>query len=295
VVRPWELGGFGMDAQWSDDIHHSLHTVLTGERGGYYADFGSLEDLATSMEKPYVYAGRHSKFRRRRHGRPPVGLHAHRFVAYLQNHDQLGNRARGERLSHLVNMDCAKIGAALLLTSPYVPMLFQGEEWAASTPFRYFVDFRNEPELAKFVAEGRQKEFSAFGWKPEEIPDPTIIETFEQSKLRWEETSAEPHAELLEWHKRLIALRKQIPTFTTGRLDDVSTRCDEQERWLQVRRGAVTILCNFSQEPRCIKIEPGKKEELLASKPPIALTETCIHLAPESVVILLDHSGREPL
>jgi maltooligosyltrehalose trehalohydrolase len=288
VVRPWELGGFGMDAQWSDDIHHSLHTVLTGEREGYYADFGSLADLATSMEKPYVYAGRHSQFRRRRHGRPPIGLMAHRFVAYLQNHDQLGNRARGERVCHLVNPDRVKIGAALLLTSPYVPLLFQGEEWAASTPFRYFVDFRNEPDLAKAVVEGRQKEFGAFGWDPKEVPDPTTIDALQASQLRWEEVNDPEHADMFEWHRSLIELRRRIPAFTTGRLDYTSAECNEQENWLIIRRGPVTILCNFSEEVQEFDLSPGDKENLLASKPPLMLSGEGARLAPESVVILLE-------
>jgi maltooligosyltrehalose trehalohydrolase len=286
IVRPWELGGFGIDAQWSDDIHHSLHTVLTGEREGYYSDFGSLTDLVTSMQRPFVYAGSHSEFRRRRHGRPPIGLSAHKFVAYLQNHDQLGNRARGERLCHLVNMDRVKIGAALLLTSPYVPMLFQGEEWGASSPFRYFVDFRNEPELAKAVSEGRQKEFSAFGWNPKDVPDPTIESALQASMLQWHELNQPDHAELLDWYRRLIALRSKVPAFTTGRLDYTSATCDQQLGWLVVCRGAVKIICNFAEQARSIPIEAGKQTMLLHSKPFVSLTDSDATLAAESVVIL---------
>ncbi len=178
IVRSAELGGFGLDAQWSDDIHHALHSVLTGEREGYYADFGSLTDLATALTRPYVYAGRYSEHRKRRHGRPPTSLPAHRFVAYLQNHDQLGNRACGERLCHLVNTDRAKIGAALVLLSPYIPLLFQGEEWAATAPFQYFVDFQSEPDLGQAVSIGRTQEFASFGWNPADVPNPTNIETF---------------------------------------------------------------------------------------------------------------------
>ncbi len=187
VVRPWQMGGFDIDAQWSDDIHHSLHAVLTGERDGYYSDFGLIADLAVAMLRPYVYAGRHSSFRQRRHGRPPSGLSGSSFVAYLQNHDQLGNRARGDRICQLVSLDKSKIGATLVLLSPFVPLLFQGEEWAATTPFQYFVDYAKEPELARSIRDGRRAEFAYFGWTPEDVPDPLSMSTFERSKLNWAE------------------------------------------------------------------------------------------------------------
>ena len=187
VVRPWPLGGYGIDAQWADDIHHTLHSVIAKERSGYYADFGTIELMAKSMQTPYTYAGEHSSFRQRRHGRPPEGLAGYNFLAYLQNHDQVGNRAQGERITQLAGMDRAKIGAALVLTSIYIPMLFQGEEWAASSPFQYFVDFSDDPDLAKAVTAGRREEFAAFGWKPEEVPDPQSLETFERSILKWDE------------------------------------------------------------------------------------------------------------
>ena len=165
VVRPWEIGGFGIDAQWSDDFHHALHSVITGEKNGYYSDFGSIRDLATAFETSYVYTGRRSKFRGKRHGRPPIGLTGHHFLGYVQNHDQLGNRARGDRLCHLTSKERAKVAAALVLTAPFIPMLFQGEEFGSNSPFQFFADFSEEPELAKAVSEGRRKEFGQFGWK----------------------------------------------------------------------------------------------------------------------------------
>ena len=177
LLWPHERGGFGLDAQWSDDFHHALHAVLTGERTGYYDDFGTLADLAKALRNAYVYDGRYSAHRQRHHGRPPVGLDGHHFLGYAQKHDQVGNRAQGERLSQLVSPGRLKIAAALVLTSPFVPMLFQGEEWGASTPFQYFTD-HPEPDLAKAVREGRRQEFAAFGWKPEDIPDPQTPETF---------------------------------------------------------------------------------------------------------------------
>ena len=191
VVRPPELGGYGLGAQWSDDFHHALHTVLTGERDGYYADFGSLADLAKALTGTFVYDGRYSHFRGRRHGRPTAGLTGDHFLGYLQNHDQIGNRAQGERSSHLPNSGRLKIAAALVLTSPFIPLLFQGEEWGASTPFQYFTD-HDDPELGRAVREGRRVEFAGFGWAPEAIPDPQDPATFARSKLDWQERARSP-------------------------------------------------------------------------------------------------------
>jgi len=165
LLWPRERGGFQLDAQWSDDFHHALHTVLTGENTGYYADFGSLTDLAKSLQNAFIYDGQFSRHRRKIHGRPIENLSGHKFLGYLQNHDQIGNRAKGERSSQLMSLGKLKIGAALVLTSPFVPLLFQGEEWGAATPFFYFTDYQ-ETELAKAVREGRCREFVAFGWKP---------------------------------------------------------------------------------------------------------------------------------
>jgi maltooligosyltrehalose trehalohydrolase len=254
VVRPWELGGFGLDAQWSDDFHHALHSVITGERNGYYSDFGSIADLATSFKTSYVYAGTRSEFRLRRHGRPPIGLSAHRFLGYVQNHDQLGNRAQGDRLCHLTGPERAKLAAALVLTAPFVPMLFQGEEFAATAPFQYFADFPDDPELSRAVSEGRRKEFAAFGWKPEDIPDPAAPGTFERSKLDWAEIDREPHRDLLRWHRQLIRLRRHLPQLTDGRLDLVATAFDEHDRWLVVERSLVTIAVNFADHRQRIPI-----------------------------------------
>jgi maltooligosyltrehalose trehalohydrolase len=246
IVRPRVTGGFGIDAQWSDDIHHAVHTVLTGERSGYYEDFGELEHLSTAMQQPYIYAGRRSPHRHRVHGRPPLGLDGRQFVAYLQNHDQLGNRAHGERIHQLTDIARAKIGAALILMSPYVPMLFQGEEWAASSPFLYFVDFADEPELAKAVAEGRCREFGAFGWNPDEIPNPTSESTFRRSKLNWDELTTEEHDDMLAWYKSLIRLRRNVPSLTTGRLETIAVEADCDGQYLCIERGPVRIYCNFS-------------------------------------------------
>ena len=209
VVTAPEAGGYGMDAQWSDDFHHALVTVLTGDRSGYYSDFGSLADLAKSLRNVFVYDGRFSSYRNRVHGRPVPSLPATRFIGYSQDHDQVGNRAKGERLVHEVSVGRAKIAAALTLTAPFVPMLFQGEEWAASAPFQYFTN--HEEELGKLVSEGRKKEFAAFGWDPAEIPDPQSPETFQNSELNWDERTQPPHAAMLDWYRQLIALRRSTP------------------------------------------------------------------------------------
>jgi maltooligosyltrehalose trehalohydrolase len=263
VVRPWEVGGFGIDAQWSDDFHHALHSVITGEQNGYYSDFGSIDDLATAFETSYVYTGRRSKFRQRRHGRPPIGLTGHQFLGYVQNHDQLGNRAKGDRLCHLTSVERAKVAAALVMTAPFIPMLFQGEEFGSDSPFQYFADFSEEPELAKAVSEGRRKEFGQFGWKPEDVTEPGSPETFERSKIRWDEAEREPHASLLEWHRKLIKLRCQLPQLTDGRLDLIVTECSEDQQWLTVERGLVSIVANLADAPTTIPLREGRPMSVL--------------------------------
>jgi maltooligosyltrehalose trehalohydrolase len=286
VVRPREIGGYGIHAQWSDDFHHALHCVLTGERAGYYRDFGSLTDLAKALQRVFVYDGRFSAFRRRRHGRAPSGLSGHSFLGYLQTHDQIGNRAKGERSSHLMNVGRLKIAATLVLTAPFIPMLFQGEEWGATSPFLYFTD-HEDPELGRSVTEGRQREFTVFGWNPQEIPDPQAVETFERSKLNWSERDEEPHAGLWEWHRRLIELRREIPALSNGRLNQVRVRFDASAKWFVVKRGAVVIACNLSQRKQRVpaEIEPGSRL-LLASDDKIQLIQDTVELPPDSVVIL---------
>ena len=267
LLWPRERGGCNLDAQWSDDFHHALHAVLTGDRDGYYADFGTLADLAKALRQAYVYDGRYSAYRRRRHGRAPAGLNGHRFLAYLQNHDQTGNRAQGERSSQLMSVGRLKVGAALVLTSPFLPMLFQGEEWGAATPFLYFTDY-TEPELARGVREGRCREFAAFGWKPEEIPDPQARGTFERSKLNWLELEKEPHASLLDWNRRLIRVRRAEPDLSDGSLERVQTRFDEKQRWLVVERGSISVACNLAPRSQQVPLESGTHRLLLSSETP---------------------------
>ena len=285
LLWPPERGGYGLDAQWSDDFHHALHAALTGERTGYYADFGALADLAKALQKAYVHDGCYSAFRQRHHGRPPVGLDGHRFLGYAQTHDQVGNRACGERLSHLVGVRRAKVAAALVLTAPFVPMLFQGEEWGASTPFQYFTD-HPEPDLAKAVREGRRREIAAFGWKPGDVPDPQAPETFQRSKLNWAELARPPHAGLLEWHSQLLQLRRHEPALTDGRLDLVRARFDKSARWFTLQRGPITVACNLAHQLQRLPLSDGKHKTLLASDPGIEAAPGGLNLPPDAVAIL---------
>jgi maltooligosyltrehalose trehalohydrolase len=187
----------------------------------------------------------------------------------------------------LVNDDRVKIGAAIVLTSPFLPMLFQGEAWASSSPFQYFVDFEDEPDLARAVTEGRRKEFEGFGWKPEDVPDPQDPATFARSKLNWDEIDQPRHAAILDWYRRLVHLRRSLPALTTGRLDLIEVRCDGHEEWLLFERESVTVVANFARENRRISLRPGRPTDvLLASKPPQEVSDDAITMAPESVVIL---------
>lgn len=284
LLWPRERGGFALEAQWNDDFHHALHTVLTGERSGYYADFGKLEDLAAALHQAFVYDGKFSAHRRRRHGRPAVNLSGHRFLGYLQNHDQIGNRAQGERSSHLLSLGKQRIGAALVLTSPFVPLLFQGEEWGATTPFLYFTDFP-EPELGNSVRAGRCREFAAFGWNPEAVPNPQAPETFERSKLNWSELRNPPHRELLDWHRRLIRLRQAEPALHDGRLDRVKTHFDELARWWVMEREGITVACNLAPQSQRVPLRSGEHRTLLASASDVRAQPEGVDLPPESVAI----------
>lgn len=263
MVSDLERGGLGMDAQWSDDLHHALHSFLTGETEGYYEDFGSLDQLAKALRQSFVYDGVYSEHRRRTHGRTPREIPGHRFFAYIQDHDQIGNRAAGDRLTHLVDTDALKIASGLVLTSPFTPMLFMGEEWGATTPFQYFTA-HDDPRLGRAVSEGRRSEFASFGWKPEDVPDPQDEATFMGSKLDWSELERETHAEMFDWHRSLIDLRKQHEELRDGDLSRISTSFDDEEDWLLVRRSSFTFACNFSTEERSVPLA-GEHEAVLSS------------------------------
>jgi len=294
LLRSRERGGFGLDAQWDDDFHHALHAVLTGEKNGYYADFGTFADLGKALRNAYVYDGRYSIYRQRPHGRAPEGLDGNSFLGYMQNHDQVGNRAKGERSSRLMSDGRLRIAAALVLTSPFIPLLFQGEEWGATTPFLYFTDHR-DAGLGQAVRDGRKREFAAMGWNPDVIPDPQARETFEGSKLVWSELSHPAHADLLEWHRRLIELRQAEPSLTDGRMDRIQTQFDEAKRWLVVERNPIIVACNLGDRPRMIRLSGGNHRVLLASAPKASLKRDTVTLPPDSVAIMkLDEPPARP-
>ncbi|MER7619774.1 malto-oligosyltrehalose trehalohydrolase [Nonomuraea wenchangensis] len=283
-VRSRESGGYGLDAAWADEWHHALHAALTGERDGYYVDFGPLALLAKALRQAWVYDGTWSPHRGRAHGRSPAGLSGHRFVVCAQNHDQVGNRARGERSGALMSEGRLRVAAALLLTAPFTPMLFQGEEWGASTPFQYFTD-HEDPELGRAVSAGRRREFAAFGWEPGQVPDPQDAATFERSRLDWGEPGEEPHARLLAWHRELIALRRRLPALTDGRLDRVRADCDETAGLVSVERGPVLVAANLGDGTRVVPAR-GRARLLAASDPGITLSGDDLTLPPDTVAIL---------
>jgi maltooligosyltrehalose trehalohydrolase len=286
IVRSQEIGGYGIQAQWSDDFHHALHVVLTGERDGYYADFGSMALLAKAIECVFVYDGSYSAFRRRRHGRAPKGISGHAFLGYLQNHDQIGNRAKGERSSYLMSVGRLKIAAALIMTAPFVPMLFQGEEWGASSPFLYFTN-HEDAELGRLVTEGRRREFAAFSAHLEDVPDPQAPETFERSKLNWNERAKEPHRGLLDWHDRLIRLRREVPALADGRPERVQVSFDETARWLVMRRGSVAVACNLASATQHVATGlDAQAQLLLASESGVTMIDGEVWLPPDSVAIV---------
>jgi maltooligosyltrehalose trehalohydrolase len=262
VVTPREAGGYGMDAQWSDDFHHALFAILNPEEsGGYYDDFGSFDQLVKCLTTVFVYDGIYSKYRHRRHGRPVAGLSTHHFVGFIQNHDQVGNRATGDRLEQIIGFEKAKVAAGIVLTSPFVPMIFQGEEFAASTPFQYFADHEDE-EMAKAVSAGRKREFAAFGWNEGAIPDPEKIETFQRSKLNWDEATKGDHAEMLAWYTKLIHIRRSSLSLNDGDTNHIKVRCDADKRWLIIDRGLVQIVTNLGA--RSAEFEVPKGHRLIA-------------------------------
>lgn len=286
IIRPREAGGYGMDAQWSDDFHHSLFTLLHVDEGGkgYYDDFGSFANLAKSLTRMFVYDGKYSAYRKRSHGRPVDNLSAHHFIGFIQNHDQVGNRATGDRLEHIIGMDKAKVAAALVLTAPFIPMLFQGEEFAASTPFQYFAD-HDDPEMARLVSEGRKREFAAFGWDESVIPDPEKMETFQRSKLNWEEVSQGHHADMLNWSKSLIYLRRHSVSLNDGDTGHTSVTFDEAKRWLVMQRNQVRVFCNLGDD--AVELDnPDALPLVLASKPEILHLGNKIKLPGSSVAIV---------
>jgi maltooligosyltrehalose trehalohydrolase len=286
MVKPCAIGGYGMNAQWSDDFHHALFAVLHsgGKERGYYVDFGSVAKLAKALTKTFVQDGTYSRYRGRNHGRPVDDLSPHQFLGYIQTHDQVGNRAIGDRVEQIVGMDRAKVAAGIVLTAPFIPMIFQGEEFAASTPFQYFAD-HEDPEMARAVKEGRRGEFAAFGWNPADIPDPESVETFQRSKLTWNEVHQGRHEEMLEWYRRLIQLRRGSPSLNDGEPGQTTTSFSEEKKWLVIEREAVTVMSNLGTE--AVELDnPRRLPLLLASRADVEVVGDRVSLPANTLAIL---------
>lgn len=272
IIRPRELGGFGIDAQWNDDFHHCVHTLLTGERSGYYEDFGTLDQLVKCLREGFVYTGQFSRYRQRRHGNSSIDRPAAQFVVCTQNHDQVGNRMLGERLSKLVTFEQLKLAASLTILGPFVPLLFMGEEYAEETPFLYFVS-HSDHNLIDAVRKGRGEEFEKFAWA-ENPPDPQSIETFKASRIRWDCREEEPHSIMLDFYKQLLTLRRELPALAQLRKDHLDFFALEDaeilvmRRWY--RRSHVTEFFNLGSEDVSIKnpLPAGKWRKLLDSADP---------------------------
>ena len=255
LTAPVSAGGLGIDAQWSDDFHHALHVALTREIDGYYADFEPLSALAKVCEQGFFHDGTWSSFRGRHHGAPldRANLAAWRLVGYSANHDQVGNRAAGDRPSAHLDVDQLACAALLTLTTGFTPLVFAGEEWGADTPFPFFAG-HPEPELAAAVSAGRLAEFEAMNWNHDAVPDPMAIETFESAKLNWDEREEGDHRRLLEVYRELIGLRRTYAELTTPSLLRTSCEFDEEARWFLLRRGGLVVATNFSDYQSVIEL-----------------------------------------
>jgi maltooligosyltrehalose trehalohydrolase len=259
IVRPVDQGGYGLDAQWDDDFHHALHSALTREAGGYYSDYAEVSKFAKCYRTAYALTGEYSAFRRRSHGAPPVGLHGEKFVVCAQNHDQIGNRATGDRLSTLTTFEGLKLAAGAVLLSPFIPMLFMGEEYGETRPFLYFVD-HSDPNLLAQVADTRLREFADSDWQGDP-PDPTSPDTFERSRLDRSLAQSSMNAVLRNLYRELIRLRKETPALISLRLDMVDVT-QPAEKTIVVKRWSgndiAVIAMNFDESEAPVNIAEGE-------------------------------------
>ena len=289
LITPRECGGHGVHAQWSDDFHHAVHVALTGETSGYYADFERLDALGKVLTRGFFHDGTWSSFRDREHGAPidTATVHAWRLVVADQNHDQIGNRAAGDRLSATVSTDRLIVGAVLTLTSPFTPMLFMGEEWGAGTPWQFFTGWDDE-ELGRATATGRIEEFARMGWDPSLVPDPQDPATFERSKLDWDELGEPPHARVLAAYRELIALRRTVPDLLDPRFEHIGVETDHDRGALIVRRGRVTVAVNLGNAPITVAVEGEirfESREGAASR--TGSGDLPVQLEPDAAVVLV--------
>jgi maltooligosyltrehalose trehalohydrolase len=269
VIASPRRGGFGLDAQWNDDFHHALHALITRERSGYYQDFGDLDQMSKAIEEGFVFSGQYSSFRRRRHGGPSARLLSSKFIVFSQNHDQVGNRMRGERLSTLATFEALKLAAGVVLLSPHIPLLFMGEEYGEEAPFLYFTD-HSDPSLIDSVRQGRKAWFSLFG-EGGEPPDPQDASSFLCSKLRWGLRRQKNHQILLNYYQNLIILRKQSPALSHPSKTGLDIKTGAENSWLLMRRShedeQVYCIFNFSENPAALRfsIRPGIWRKILES------------------------------
>ena len=268
LITPRSLNGYGLDAQWCDDFHHAAHTNLTGENGGYYGDFDSLGALAKVLQEGFFHNGTYSSFRDRTHGRPidKDVVTARQLVVATQNHDQIGNRAAGDRLSSTLGFPQLALAAVLNLSSPFTPMIFMGEEFGASTPWQFFTS-HPEPELGKATAEGRLKEFERMGWDPDTVPNPQDPATFTNSKLDWSEAERDDHGRLLQLYRDLLALRRERADLADPDLRNISVEYDEVGRWLVLRHGDTAVALNFADSARELPVPFDGAQVLLQTAP----------------------------
>ncbi|UNZ16866.1 malto-oligosyltrehalose trehalohydrolase [Streptomyces sp. 891-h] len=296
TIAPRTVNGHGMHAQWNDDFHHALHTALTGEAHGYYADFARdpLAALAKTLTGAFFHDGTYSSFRGRGHGLPvrrPGGAEtpAHRFLAYAQTHDQIGNRALGDRLSASLAPGLLACAAALVLLAPGTPMLFMGEEWGARTPWQFFTDHQ-DAALAEAVRQGRRREFARHGWDAEEIPDPQDPATRGRSCLDWSEPLREPHARLLEWHRTLSGIRRAHPVLAQLPLGEADVRWADGDdgRWLLLRNGPLYVAVNLAEDRTAtVRVPSGHAVSLLAAwEPETREVDGTVRLPPQSAAVL---------
>ncbi|WP_375475651.1 malto-oligosyltrehalose trehalohydrolase [uncultured Jatrophihabitans sp.] len=284
MINSQKDGGYGLAAQWDDDVHHALHSALTGETQGYYCDFGPMHVLAKTYTHGFFHDGTYSTFRGRDHGTPidPAVVRGWQFVVCLQNHDQVGNRAVGDRLPELTTPALVRVGAVLLLTMPFTPMLWMGEEWAASTRWPFFTS-HPEPELAEATAKGRVEEFAGHGWNTEEMIDPQDPEAYRSAILKWSERDEGGHGEVLALYRRLIALRAAEADLRDSDLRHVSVDFDDDERWIVVRRGALQIAANVSEVAHSVPVAGG---ELLVVTGDATPGDDALVLGPQSAAVL---------
>jgi malto-oligosyltrehalose synthase/malto-oligosyltrehalose trehalohydrolase len=286
LVSPREAGGYGVDAQWSDDFHHALHVALTGELDGYYADFAPLAALAKVCEHGFFHDGTFSSFRGRDHGaRLPDATPGWRLVVCATDHDQVGNRARGDRPAQTLDDDQLACAALVTFTAPFTPMLLMGEEWAASTPFPFFSG-HPEADLGASVTEGRLAEFARMGWDAETVPDPQDPATFASARLDWAELERGRHAVVLRSYRELIALRRQYAELSNPVLS--RTRCvvDEESRWFLMRRGGLAVVVNFGDGEATVDL--GGRHQLRWATPSGArLLGSSVVLPPHAGALLL--------